>query len=218
MLVLILCPFILIVIYSAYLLVKKPSRDDVFFHLSRVPDERILENRITMLEEINGEDYSEEKEKIARFFEDRRITQAEADAIEKLFANTYFGGFKKKWIAFSKADPMLRMIFIICLVYGFFVCNLIFLEGVQKKVSDEYRTLVQVAVNITLVLPYLIGAVTFGLLGLIMQFFSMTMGDRGGVSRAAVICEELLKGLKPGGRKTQIVLNGRGPGMWTSRY
>lgn len=202
-----LAPVFLTIIYSLYLLVRPKNIHDEFFHLSRKIKKETMLERIRLLEQINQCSYAGDRAEIEKFYSDGRITEAEAIKMEQIITNTYFNNFKNKWIAFSRADLSLKCLFIIFVVYGFFYVNLVFIAGYsQIKEPDYSLQATLIVLNATLLLPYLFALTSLGFLAVFIAMLNLVFSERGGINRAAITTEELIKALKPGGRKTPVIL------------
>lgn len=200
-------PPILIIIYSLYLLIKPKDKKDEFFHLSQKAKKETILERIKLLEEINDADYSRDKIEIEKYYRDGRITESEASKMEKIITNTFFDNFKTKWKAFKSADTGMKILFLFLIVYGFVYVNLVFIAG--YKHLDEFGLSLEITlliINASLLLPYLFSLTLLGFLSTFLAMLNLRFSERGGINRAAITSEELVKALKPGGRKTQIVL------------
>jgi hypothetical protein len=201
-----LAPFLLAVIYSFYLLIKRKDMHDEFFHLSRKTKKETMLERIRLLEKINQADYRSDMIEIEKFYSDGRITEAEADKMEKIITNTYFNNFQSKWIAFKRAEFPMKALFILSLLYGFVYVNLVFIEGYNGFETDLSLELILIIVNVSLILPYLFSLTLLGFLATFISMLNLSFSEYGGINRATITSEELVKALKPGGRKTKIVL------------
>jgi hypothetical protein len=210
-------PIIIILIYSFYLLLKPANAEDRFFHLSRKLKKEVIHERIKLLEQIHNEDYRSDIIEIDKFYRDGRITEAEGNKIEKIITNTYFNYFKGRWSAFRLAELPMKIIFILCLVYGFIYVNLVFIELHEKwRQPDLTLQITLLIVNCTLLLPYLFSLTLLGFMTTFLSMLNLKFNERGGINRAAITSEELVKALKPGGRKTKVVLGSAWsrPIMW----
>ncbi len=200
-------PFIITIIYSLYLLIKTKNIQDEFFYLSRKTKKETILARIKLLEEINQTEYKSDIKEIEKYYSDGRITEAEANNLEKIITNAYFNNFKEKWSAFKRADFPLKFIFILSLLYGFVYVNLVFVAGFsQLHDVDVSLTVILIAVNASLILPYLFSLTLLGFLATFLAMLNLPFSEHGGINRAVITSEELVKALKPGGRKTRVQL------------
>lgn len=200
-------PAIIIIIYSLYLLLKTSNKQDEFFHVSRKIKKETIIARIKLLEEINDADYSADIKEIERYYSDGRITEAEASKMENIITNTYFNNFNTKWKAFKSADFGMKLLFIFLLLYGFVYVNLVFIACYNKlEAFGLSKEIVLLIINCSLILPYLFSLTLLGFLSTFLSLLNVRFSERGGINRASITCEELVKSLKPGGRKTKIVL------------
>ena len=206
-------PLILIFLYVFYLLIRPKNMDDEFFHLSRKTGKDVMISRIKILEQINNRDYKSCITEIEKFYSDGIITESESDRMEEMITNMYFNNFKERWSAFKRAELPMKIIFIALIVYGFFYASLlVFIVYHQDKYATGFPFTGIIIVDVSLIFPYLLALTLLGFFALIISMFNLFFSNSGGVNRAAITSTELVRSLKPGGRKTEIVLpNNRFP-------
>jgi hypothetical protein len=199
-------PVAVTLIYVIHLILKEPNENDEFFHLSAHTDKESIIRRIQLLEKLNNKDYSRDIKEIERFYSDGRITPREEEKIEKIITNSYFNQFEKRWSAYRMADPVMKAIFVFMLCYGFVFVTLVFTSIVAANKYPIDATPYLLIANLSLILPYLFSLTLLGFFNMILAMCNLKFSNRGGLNRACLTAEELVRSLKPGGRKTEIVL------------
>jgi hypothetical protein len=201
-------PVIIIILYCFYLLIRQKNIHDDFFHLSRKTTKETMIERIKMLEEMNQVEYRLDIMEIEKIYKDGIVTESEADRMEEIITNSYFNNFYGKWSAFKHADLSMKIIFIMCLAYGFVYVNLIFVIGIplSSRYPISVPTSAVIFMNASLILPFLFSLVLLGFFSMFLSMLNIPFNEYGGINRAAITSTELIRSLKPGGRKTKIVL------------
>ena len=195
-------PLILSGLYLLYLLLKPESKSDQFFinydSLSKIT----LIEKIELLEKLNGMNYEKEKEKISKI-KDGKFSNRGSEMLEEILTNTYFNGFEKRWIAFKKADLLLKLIYILSLVVGFYIFGYI-LFLINSNDNNEVDSFIFLIPIILFPFSLLISLIYLGFMTIVFTLLRFVLPKNGALIRANVHLDELIKALKPGGRNTRI--------------
>ena len=205
--ILLYSPLVLSGVYILYVLIKPNNESDEFFELSRKLTLENLMHRIDQLEKINNADYSKEKVRIKSFYKDHRLSQKEFDQLEDIITNTYFDGFQRKWTSFRKSDILLKAIFVFSIIGGFLLFGFIIYEiNIEKELELRIWHCI-LATLILFPIPMVFIVMYLGLFSVLLSLLRFVFPQKGSLFRAAILSEELIKGLKPGGRSTEIDLS-----------
>jgi len=205
----------LILFYILYLIFKEPSRDDLFFLMRNLQSQEKLLKTIDSLEIQNKSDYSYIRAKIRSFFADNRLSQGEIILIEEYLLNTYFEGFKSRFIAFKKADIYLKLIYVLSLIWSFVLFNIIIFEMTESKDFNEEKLWLHIGISVVFfVVPLLFWLVQLGLFSVVMLVISSMLPQIGSLNRAHLTLDELIKLIKPFGRNTPVKLGWPNQGQW----
>ena len=194
---LLLCIPLITGIYPFYLLLKPDTNEDKYFlFFGDVKNAEYLVNHLTVLEKEQGKNYQPHRTKIREYFMDYRLSPAETRTIEKIIIHSYFAGFRNRWIAYQKADWLLRSIFLTPLV----ICSIVFFEQLfQFAIREGFEgVLLFLLICIVVAMPTLLLVVVFNTgFSLYIHFMSMVFGKSGRIQRARKIYDQMLYSLHP---------------------
>jgi hypothetical protein len=203
-----LVPFFCFAVYIVLLYFRPVHEDDSIFIMNKSMTEEETLKRIAYAEIMNKTSYANIKKKISLIFAAKWITPDQRMiAIEQLISLAYFNGYIRRWIVFRKAGWDMRLLFIICMGYGFVYFNMLItvIEGFRPL---HPHLLMHIIISVAgFIGPVLIGMMTMGIFSIILTLLTEVFHKRGSFRKATIISEELLRALKPGGRWTPIIIN-----------
>lgn len=207
-----LTPVLMMGVYICFLLILPASDEDKFFVSRDNPSLEHFLTRIGLLEKFTGKSFTMKKRVIISIFSERKISAHDRESIENNLISAYFGNFPNRWIALRKADPFLKVIFFTCFLFGFIYFNFILLNiitpdqtSTNEVLSEENRRIILGGFNLFLcIIPLMMGLMTFALFSTILSLLCLLLPGKAKLSKALVFTEEMMKSLKPGGRKTPV--------------
>lgn len=188
---------VLTTFYPLYLLAKPDTPADKFFlffeNHSNCED---VINHLTVLEKEQGKNYQPHRSKIREYYSDRKLHPQEINTIEKIIIHSYFEHFQYRWIAYKKADWILRIIFLIPLI----ICSIFFFDYLLDFAIHEgldgvifyFLILGVIAVPVLLIVMVVNTAFT-----LYLSFMAMLFSSKGNIQRASKTFDYMLFALHP---------------------
>jgi hypothetical protein len=181
---------------------KPESESDKFFTNYDELDKVKLIEKVELLERINKTSYSQEKEQI-NMLSIGKFSARTSEYLEEILTNTYFDGFKRRWIAFVKADLVLKIIYLLFVMSGFYFFGyLLYVINFEK--DPEVGNAIFVIPFVLFPFSLLISVMYMGLTTLILTLLRFMLPKNGALIKLNVYFDELIKALKPGGRNTRV--------------
>ena len=185
---------------------KNQTKEDVFFTWMFPRNNDSISKRLNILEAIHPDRIVMHRKNIDRYLNQYpMINETISTRIEYYFQTAYFNNFKEKYIAFKSAGLLINSFVIIILV----LTNLgITAFGYDYlRFSQEYSFLKFYLLFSLILTPItiLITVLQFLIIGVILSFISL-FDNSGKIRRFSVHLDEMVRSLKPGGRKAEVGL------------
>lgn len=213
-----LLPIIGFIPAAIYLLVKRQNHEDLLFSYQDEGDLEDAELRVSFFEQAFGKD-----EKVREWLEFYKEKSRKHKLPFSFFSDNfnhrinllYMGNFSNRWIAFKRADPVVRIMFFYSMISGFILMGLVFSFIIENDYDHLYIGLPVSLLGfpISLVIGFLLQMGFVFTLGFLNLFFA-----RGSIKRANFCLDEMFKSLIPGGRNTTVIGSGRGGNGWGGTY
>lgn len=196
---------VLLVLYPIYVLFR-PDReaDRYFLFLGGTENKEFVIGYLEMLEIINNRSYARQIKRLEALFSKRKRNQRDSDRIEIIIQQSYFNQFNDRWIAFKRADWPLRILILLCLLAGI-LSFVSIIATIREDDPDPLTFSVFLLYFLIGIIPtFLFSLIIVGAYSLFFTILSIVFPNRGSVIRRSIILDEVIKGLKPGGRDTPV--------------
>lgn len=202
---LILYPVFLLIIII-WILLKKQTYRDLFFKDMYPANYDAVARRLKILEIIHPNTTGIYRKKIISYLKQySRINNTISLRLEYFFQAAYFDNFRDKLIAYKTACLQTKLFILVILVMSNIIIALLSYEFMDFSYDHTFfefyliysLALAPVAIVITLV------QILF--LGVVLSFFNL-FDKSGKIRRFSVHLDEMVKALKPGGRKAEVGL------------
>ncbi len=182
------------------------QNEDKPFQYAKIKDEDFVRQTTIYLEEKNGAKYPKMYEFIEKYFQDKQLSTGELSRLEEFITHMYFNSFKQKWASFRQSNFLIKIYFFATLIVSIFHFNAVFFANHVPVSSLQVDWSLFIPLNtIGLIVSYVlfIGYLTFSSM-LLMVFSSIFGNKKGALVRTYITLDELVKCMKPGGRKTPV--------------
>lgn len=215
-----LSSLLFVAIYPFVLLLMPDNLEDELFSFfdGNIKEENLI-NQIRVLGKINNHNYESQIKQIRAYFADHKISDKEFNEIDRFMTKAYFDEFHDRWIAFRKADMVLKLV---C-IYSVLASALMYLMIIFNVETLGELSNLSESPNVFFDFSSIIGYLILGFfllyvfmllcLGAYSMFFgsiSMLFSKKGNIVRRMYILDEMIRALKPGGRYTPIFPNTKG--------
>lgn len=177
--------------YFIALIFKRENQEDRFFVHDEFCSKEFLQNRLSLLEQIKKKGYPEAHERLDYYeIKSKKLGKKISyfsNAFDDHLLFQYFNKFENRWIAFSNARWMEKIVFIAFMSYGFFLTFSI----------SPYLIII-------LPFPIIISFLCFGFYALPFQFFQAIFPRKGSFRHATVHFDEMMSAFKIGGRRAKL--------------
>lgn len=198
-------PFYLIV-FAICLLVKKQNiRDKYFVFMYPLKKESVI-SRLELLKTLNPAKYKLHHENIESVLvKYRRLNSSISNKLEYYFQSLYFNNFKDRFIAFKTAPVTLKIFILLIILTSNLIVSLYFYDILEFTEKFSFLQFYLFFSIILIFVTLLFVIIELFVLGLFLSFFSL-FDTSGKIRRISVHLEEIIRSVKPGGRKTKIGL------------
>lgn len=206
--IILLSQLFLIFLYIIYLIIKQDSEIESCFVTNKQINFQDCINLISTFEKLNNKDYSKVKKNITFYFSDNILTEAELNRIDDLIIDSYYDNYSKKFVAFRKADFFSKLINFTVLLASVIYFNLIFTSFNEYDSNLSLIIWQSVLTILLFIIPLVFYLTQVGVISLFLMMISVFFPNKGSIRLARVTFDEIIKSLKPGGRKTRVILQG----------
>lgn len=205
-------PQILWVVYLAWLVLKKPTADELVFERYEYNGTGLMA-RAKALETATG--YAPTKtlkrvRQVAARIESSGLkmsTQALHEAIDEAYLELYFGGFSNRWAPWKKMGWQLKAVFWTSMAAGWFYgySMVYYLRYIGRDFTWEQVGEAFLYSFISLPLMLMLALALTGALYLLLMLLTVAMPNNCALERASVVMEEAFKTLRTGKRHEKII-------------
>lgn len=201
--------------YTIYVFIRKRTLEDQLLEpQGRKTSKVYIREKVEILEGIDSPYAEKATQRIAKVLSKKTSNDNKLSNFDDIVKLYVFEGFKKRFIAFNKADLGLKYLLIWAGINGFLVFGIIILGIADQNdlTINESIPLVFLSCILLFIIPLLFGLFwSFSMylwFGTLKSLFKMLGFSAGKLARTQLLIEEHIVSLKPGGRSTVITFQG----------
>lgn len=212
---------LIFIAYPVILMVRPGKEVDKMYYCGKDFSYSSNVSRLDTIERFKGKTYKRQRRLLGYYRQKSRELRRKFSyfetTIDRKFRELVFDQFEDRWIPLKKSDWFMKIHFAIAFLFPMLmaISFILWYVGPHRPNPTEYPLIVGLMSGIVALVPvFLFGLTLLALHSMWLSFVTMIAtsfgANNGALQRSNMISEELIRMLKPGGRKTAVNLGSGG--------